>query len=260
MRGLFWWRKDKKLAARIDNVVEITERARKAFRPKPPRVVIDTSFIDGTHQADEDVDAGADPVALDADYGPTAADQGDSVNGAGAAHEHGTEEAGNELSFNEVAEAAGVDGNETFELLQIALERFEDAERAEAEAKQAASEQRARADDLELKSLDAKQALSDAEAERDRAVNQAKELESELEDLRRQKADQPSRDGRVDEVTAERDELAGRIEQLEREVGEHCRSAEQQAEAHGSEVAARRKAEANSQELEAERDLSLIHI
>ena len=46
LRALFWRRKNERLAARLGTVIETCERVRKSFRPPPPRVTIDTSFLD----------------------------------------------------------------------------------------------------------------------------------------------------------------------------------------------------------------------
>ena len=44
--ALFWQKKNARLAARLDTVIETSERVRKEFRPPPPRVTIDTSFLE----------------------------------------------------------------------------------------------------------------------------------------------------------------------------------------------------------------------
>ena len=51
LRALFWRRRNERLAARLSSVVETCERVRKSFTPPPPRVVIDTSFLEASAQA-----------------------------------------------------------------------------------------------------------------------------------------------------------------------------------------------------------------
>ena len=42
---MFWRRRNARLTERLGNVIEAAERARKSYQPKPPRVVIDTSYV-----------------------------------------------------------------------------------------------------------------------------------------------------------------------------------------------------------------------
>lgn len=46
MSVLFWRRKNARLAARINGVIETSDRIRQSYQPKPPRVVIDTTYIE----------------------------------------------------------------------------------------------------------------------------------------------------------------------------------------------------------------------
>ena len=43
---MFWRRKNRRLKARLDTVVEASEQIRRSYRPKAPRVKIDTSFVE----------------------------------------------------------------------------------------------------------------------------------------------------------------------------------------------------------------------
>ncbi len=60
---MLWRRRNKKLDKRLNEVVDSAEEARRSYRPKPRRVVIDTSFVDQRHATDgqeEHIDQGAD--------------------------------------------------------------------------------------------------------------------------------------------------------------------------------------------------------
>lgn len=64
MRALFWRRKNARLAARLNTVIEKSEEVRKSYRPAPPRVIIDTSYVDQLENDDSHDDR---HVAGDAD-------------------------------------------------------------------------------------------------------------------------------------------------------------------------------------------------
>ena len=53
MRALFWRKRNDRLAARLNSVIETSERVRKSFRPPPPRVTIDTSFLESSTEAEK---------------------------------------------------------------------------------------------------------------------------------------------------------------------------------------------------------------
>ena len=50
MRVPFWPQKDVRLDERLNTVIERSEEVRKSIRPAPPRVVIDTSYVDQFEQ------------------------------------------------------------------------------------------------------------------------------------------------------------------------------------------------------------------
>ncbi len=53
MRVPFWPQKDARLDERLNTVIERSEEVRKSIRPAPPRVVIDTSYVDQFEQQQE---------------------------------------------------------------------------------------------------------------------------------------------------------------------------------------------------------------
>jgi hypothetical protein len=61
LRTLFWRRKNERLSARLNRVIETSERVRKSFTPPPPRITIDTSFVDSMAEAE------SAPAAFDAE-------------------------------------------------------------------------------------------------------------------------------------------------------------------------------------------------
>lgn len=140
--GLFWRRRNAKLDARLNTVVETSERKKHTYKRKTPGVVIDTSFVDQQKASPvEDFEtfdqlAGQEPVGETERYDelseaeqelldqpePEAYDEGP------AAQVLDTASAGGEIEIQDASEA--------LELLEIAIERYELAERQEEEAKE----------------------------------------------------------------------------------------------------------------------------
>lgn len=133
MREFFWRRRNARLTARLNAVVETSERVRKSYRPKAPRVVIDTSFIEAPPKPLDDADADAalpydgaefaDHVELMSD--PAGDDDGaapfDRLDGEASEAWH--------------AYDAARGGDDT-DLLREAVEQLDLADRREAEARQ----------------------------------------------------------------------------------------------------------------------------
>ena len=72
MRVLFWRRKNVRFKTRMTTVIERSEAVRKSFRRPPPRVVIDTSFLDQADAAeyeDYDLEPGQHPDGSEQDAG-----------------------------------------------------------------------------------------------------------------------------------------------------------------------------------------------
>lgn len=151
MREFFWRRRNARLLSRLNTVVETSERVRKSYRPKTPRVVIDTSFIERA-RADDSMPDPADYQAREASqddfYGDAEADvfhqrqtslddKGPDNKGHDGDEYGGQEEGANgepggnsDLHHGEDPEGA------EFDLLEEAVAQLELADRREAELRE----------------------------------------------------------------------------------------------------------------------------
>ena len=146
MPGLFWRRRNAKLDARLNTVVETSERKKHTYKRKTPGVVIDTSFVDQQSAVpDEDFEnfeqlADQEPLGdaehydelsqVDQQSEQSFEDQPEleAYDQEPAAQVLDTVSAGGEIEVHDASEA--------LELLEIAIERYELAEKQEEEAKE----------------------------------------------------------------------------------------------------------------------------
>lgn len=240
---MFWRRRNARLTERLGNVIEAAERARKSYRPKPPRVVIDTSYVQpksrpativadsGDHYEHDEHDADVfarmpedapQHQGMDA-YDPDDHD-GDDMRPIGAMHVEG----------------------EDLDILREAVEQLELADRREAEAKQ----REAAARDL-AEQASARASRLEAELARERegriaAETQVLDLESAAVATQRELATIREFSPSVDDV-----------DRLLAEAGQHAAAARADAEQHAERAA---RLEATLRESEAaRRTLKLQH-
>lgn len=146
MREFFWRRRNARLLTRLNSVVETSERVRKSYRPKAPRVVIDTSYVEQARGGNSPLaSAGhsAQTAVEDDLYGEAEADvfcqrrppydDNEHSDGDYGEHDGGdlqTSVGGNDLDYGEEAAA------EDFDLLKEAVAQLELADRREAELRE----------------------------------------------------------------------------------------------------------------------------
>ena len=177
MLSSFWRRKNGRLIARLNAAIEAGDRLSEAYNaPKPPRVAIDTSYVERKSRqptnAHEHDDAGCPPdpyapVSESAHQSPHC-DQDQASAGLydagepGVAHDYDgvsydadlppaptdTTHAGADQSESQ-ASLEGPDALAEMELLKEALEQIELAEQREAEALEALQAAQRRAEELE---------------------------------------------------------------------------------------------------------------
>ena len=229
MRALFWRRKNIRFVSRLNTAIEKSEQVRKSYRPKPPRVVIDMSYVQEPAATDE-----ADQ-AYEVEYADEAHEQdAEGAEGAeGFEHEAADEPAMPGQARHHLDEMpAAADDTHIAALAEIEAWHSEQAALRAAEAReremvawQEVEAQRELAARLEAEALNEQAARREAEAQRAQADRRAAEAHRELEELR---------------AALQQSELAaGR----EAEARQHEIATRQAAEAH-RELAASREAEA----------------
>lgn len=201
MLSSFWRRKNVRLVQRLNAAIETSERLNEVYNaPKPPRVVIDTSYVDhrSRHPAIADHDEG--------EYGVTDSELLDLKHSheiTSATGHIDTHDAGGSLAFERGDESAM---NEAWgcdiSLFKEAVEQLELAEQREAEALQELERMRRRTEELEAAVTAEKEARRTAEAASDEAKAAVASATEELATLR-SLADAPAaRAGAETEVRA----------------------------------------------------------
>lgn len=177
MREFFWRRRNARLTARLSSVIETSERVRKSYQPKAPRVVIDTSFIEKSAAAD--VIHPRDQAYADENYADDAY-EGDVLaknsydefepEAPYAAGRHAADSGHDAPTYSSGDDEA--QGTEDFDLLREAVEQLEQADRREAEAREReeraledAQTQRERSDQLERALAGEQKARGEAQRE-----------------------------------------------------------------------------------------------
>ncbi len=173
MRVLFWRRNNKRLLERLSDVVETSERTRASYRPKPRRVIIDTSFVEpDTNQEDPHTEWQAGHLEIETAEiaGESGRTLGESDVGlppeASITHPEADPENGSETDgpamdpalAHEHAEFSILE--EAINQLELATQREADALEREAAARQALKEYQATAQRIEAEARD-RQARND---------------------------------------------------------------------------------------------------
>lgn len=177
MLSSFWRRKNVRLVKRLNAAIETSERLSEAYNaPKPPRVVIDTSYVEQHSQRpniagdydealyvnEPDAAAAPDAPEFSGSYGP---DEAVALKNAG------------ELENEDTAGAS-------LDLIKDVIEQLELAEQREAEVLAELEGVRRRADELEAKAAAAHDAQRLAEAASEQAKTAAASAAAELVALR----------------------------------------------------------------------------
>ncbi len=255
LRGMFWRRRNKRLDARLNTVVETAEQTRKSYRPKPRRVVIDTSFVDqqaadpGSSDRENEIsqadlsndhdealgDVQADASEIQSETEDTAGHTG-SDGEQFDEYDHATEFEPAQQSAHDIAARAALDGDAIHDdavLLEEALELLDVAERREAEAAARADEAVAEAEDLrtavaQLRTeMDALKGAPDVLAPDTAALfSSGDDAQAELTSLRESLAQSQQREA---ETRDQKTNLAAKVAELLDEI-EQERSAREAAE------------------------------
>ena len=180
MFALFWQKKNARLAARLDTVIETSERARKEFRPPPPRVTIDTSFLDQSAARAED--------GVEAPQDEPAAALAHEVMGERDSH-HEVEAPSDEARWS-VAEAKDAlaalrEAAQHLERAEIRANQAQELETAAHLEAEASREQSARREAEVQRALEARQELA---AAREAAEQRAAAARRQAEELRERSA------------------------------------------------------------------------
>ncbi len=186
MRALFWRRKNARLATRLNTLVEASERVRKSRRRKPPRVTIDTSYIE---QTESDAQWVEPDLTCDQDAAPEHLQHHEDV-GTGVA---------DALSAGEVQYGGHRSDNEEDEETTILREAIEQLDLAEAGEEKALEREAAALKELEAQRAQVERLEADiAQAQQARTA-----VEQALEDVRSRAALQPDADAiAAEEVTS----------------------------------------------------------
>ena len=176
MLSSFWRRKNVRLVKRLNAAIETSERLSEAYNaPKPPRVVIDTSYVE-QHSRQPTI-AGNYDEALYENEPDAAAPDAPEFSGS-----YGPDEAvalkNNGSLENEDTAGASLD------LIKDVIEQLELAEQREAQALAELEGVRRRADELETKAAAAHDAQRLAEAASEQAKTAAASAAAELAELR----------------------------------------------------------------------------
>ena len=191
MRALFWRRKNARLATRLNTLVETSERVRKNRRRKPPRVVIDTSYVEQAEAEAQWVEA---DHTCEQDAAPEHLQQYEDV-GTGEADEFYADQASYEQA---PAHLSDDDEDEESTILREAIEQLDLAEAGEAEALERES--------AALKEVEAQRArVERLEADIAEEQQVRAEVEQALEDFRNSAATQPDADAVVANEVAARE-------------------------------------------------------
>lgn len=179
MLSSFWRRKNGRLVQRLNAAIETSERLSEVYNaPKPPRVVIDTSYVE--HKSRQPTIArnfDDDPAAI------TGTPQHADVQGYVHDAEHnGSDEAVGFERDDESANGEALAGDVA--LLKEAVEQLELAEQREAEALQELDTMRRRTEELEAAVATEREARRTAEAASDEAKAAAASAAGELAALR----------------------------------------------------------------------------
>ena len=193
MRALFWRRKNARLATRLNTLVETSERVRKSRRRKPPRVVIDTSYVE---QTDAEAQWAEPDPTFDQDAAPEHLQHHEEV-GTGEADALTAGEVQNKQALVG-AHLSDDEEDEETTILREAIEQLDLAEAGEAEAlaREAAA----------LKELKAQRAhVERLEADIAQAQQARTAVEQALEDLRSRAASQSDSNAIAAEEVASRE-------------------------------------------------------
>ena len=192
MLSSFWRRKNGRLVKRLNAAIEATERLSEVYNaPKPPRVVIDTSYVERkprqptiTHNHDDDTNPVEPPMAMTGM--PVHIDQPGHDQGA---DEHGRAEwrhaahaelAGALRDYSNAAQNTGEAWDGDISLLQEAAQQLEQAEQRETEALQQLEDLRRKAEELEASLATEREARRTAETARDKEKAAAAATAAEL--------------------------------------------------------------------------------
>lgn len=210
MLSSFWRRKNGRLVERLNAAIEASERLSEAYNaPKPPRVAIDTSYVERRHRSPtiaHQPHEPHDPQEYAAGDQPVYGEEPAHTDGPGA---DGAQALYDDFSGEDVGAPAydgGPDGPRheqhagDIELIREAVEQLELAEQREAKALAELEAARRRAEELEAAIASEKEARQTAEAQVQEARDAAKSAAEELNLLR---ANPPAAaDDKVQETTA----------------------------------------------------------
>lgn len=213
MPGLFWRRRNAKLDARLNTVVETSERKKQSYKRKRPGLVIDTSFVDQqAHEADPDfqpqdlIDHAESLEGVtyqDELHAEDYASHSDAKLGFHDDEVHDAEASGADVFSTTSSTIAGsiasraqptadnqATKSEELELLELAIERYELAEKQEEEAKEREAaarreieEQLARFAELEEQITQLQSSERKAQDQRDLAVQLTEESQQRVAEL-----------------------------------------------------------------------------
>ena len=228
---MFWRRKNRRLKARLDTVVERSEQVRKSYRPKAPRVKIDTSFVERPTETEvceepllvEHIHDEEQTTLSELDDGGFA--DGDEAEAAPSADQPAEGGSSEEVS-------------EQFALLEEAVEQFEkavareeDALKREAAARKEAADHREAVAQLTAEVSNLQEIIRANDTRQEEAGSRIAALEADLAKaseagVNASKSDVDDTDGQGQELEA----LKALIDQLESEL-DGKETARQEAEA-----------------------------